>query len=50
MALFEIEVRKVLSRNVIEADEHKGYESSNFPKKHIFHSVLALKDILEIYK
>ncbi|WP_416191913.1 DpnD/PcfM family protein [Neisseria sp. CCUG12390] len=34
----------------LEADEQKHYESSNFPKKHIFHSVLALKNILEIRK
>lgn len=34
----------------LEADEQKDYESSNFSKKHIFHSVLALKNILEMYK
>ena len=34
----------------LEADEQKDYEIHGFPKKHIFHSVLILKNIVEMYK
>ncbi|OAM31202.1 MULTISPECIES: DpnD/PcfM family protein [Eikenella] len=34
----------------LEADEQKDYESNGFPKNHIFHSVLVLKNIVEMHK
>lgn len=34
----------------LEADEQKDYESHGFQKNHIFHSVLILKNIVEMYK
>ncbi|MDO4906417.1 DpnD/PcfM family protein [Neisseria sp.] len=34
----------------LEKDELKDYESNSFPRNHIFHSIMALKNILKIYK
>ena len=34
----------------LEADEQRDYESNHFPNNHVFHSVLALKNIVEMGK